>query len=98
MIVMASEMLERVARAICNKRAEVGLQRDWTMSLATRPLAERIAEYVNLNWKAYEDDARIAISAMREPTDAMMEFIMLRKDDYELGLKDWRSAIDEALK
>lgn len=82
-------MVERVARAMRERQAiEMDMVNEFgswdTTTAGNRDAWLRLAEW--------------AILAMREPTEAMMGFIMLRKYDRELGLQDWRSAIDEALK
>ncbi len=61
-----SEMVERVARALCRRQCP----------------SEPGSHYLDANWPRFEDDARTAIAAMRQPTDAM-EFI---------GDAIWRSA------
>lgn len=60
-----SEMVERVARAICASENE-----DPDRVNLFRPPTPGCDENTR-NWMAYRDQARAAISAMREPTEAM---------------------------
>jgi hypothetical protein len=78
-----SEMVERVARAICAKNA-------------------------TLDWREYRDEAKRAIAAMREPTNAMIEagVEILEPSEHAVYGSDcygseahgvWRAMIDAAL-
>jgi hypothetical protein len=51
-----SEMVERVARALCRSAA----------------LGDPGQAYIDANWPNYSTAARAAIEAMREPTEAMI--------------------------
>lgn len=57
-----SEMVERVARALnrSKRNSPAGYPEGW------------LERHVNENWHLFEDDARIAIAAMREPTETML--------------------------
>jgi len=61
-----SEMIDKVARALCEQHycARFG-------KLSDDP---HVRFNVNGNWWSFQDQARTAIEAMREPTDAMAEF------------------------
>ena len=76
------EMIERVARAICLARG--GLDPD----------AKQIGSKA-LVWEAFSDQARAAIEAMREPTDAMKAAASEPKNsDWD---EIWHPMIDAAL-
>lgn len=77
-----SEMVERVARAI---QATRGPRENWDrVTPATRDL-----------WMA---DARAAIEAMREPTEAMTDAGWRRIEERDDAAENWRMMIDAALK
>lgn len=81
-----SEMVERVARAICRGNL-----------LFNDPDEADLDEKVDGWWGNHIDTARAAIEAMREPTVEMMD--ALDDGDEDGGLENgWRKAIDEALK
>lgn len=71
-----TEMVERVARAL--RVADLG------------PTAA--SEDHDVDWRAWEPDARAAIAAMREPTKAMAEAGIAKKDDCIDS--DWDSGPD----
>ena len=75
-----SEMIERVARAIY-----VATPRNKPYSLLTR-----------FKRNALEAEARAAIEAIREPTEAMLDAIYV-SEQYYIGVPAWRAAIDAAL-
>lgn len=89
-----SEMVEKVARALCLKHVERGLAADWTASLRRGPVSE--AEYareVDRRWIDHADDARAAIAAMEVPTGGMvwageLAAFAARKKDEAQRLKD----------
>ena len=90
---MTDDMIERVARAICRARdfeRHSGSERndgDWS-------------RYEDVNWKNHEQEARAAIAAMREPTEAMMGALYeMRKPEKEkLGIVGvYRAMIAAAL-
>ena len=67
-----------------------------------RAMAERNNDYDEegrLQWPAYVDDARAAIAAMREPTDAMVDAGWQTSDDVVwMALKEaWPAMVDAAL-
>ncbi len=76
---MAETMVERVARGMWERT------HDGTWPKDDDP------ETIEL----YRDDARAAIAAMREPTEAMWE---AHADADKLGISHWHAMIDEALK
>lgn len=82
-----SEMVEKVARAICCPRGCDYADYDGKGICALDQL------------KNYEDRARAAIAAMREPTDAMIyaAYRSLR-DDGLVASEVWPAMIDECLK
>ena len=104
-----SEMIERVARAICeaNGRDPDELCADYMMEkdrvAAGNPARE---------WEIWEDDARAAIAAMNPPTEAMVHQGWSRSGSSKervrtiyavmveegLARNGWRSTNDEALK
>lgn len=75
-----SEMVERVARAL-------GRHQVSTMAAAAPP--SDIDRHIDQNWQAWVPMARAAITAMREPTDAMM----VTHNAYDV----WPKMIDAAL-
>lgn len=79
-----SEMVERVARAICKA---VGYDAD-----------EPARKHGALNdlpmWRTYERDARAAIASMRTPTRAME----IAGSNFEAPTLVWSAMIDEALR
>ena len=48
----------------------------------------------NLNWAAYLDAARVAVRAMREPTNAMLMATCPDLPDWEILVDDWQTMID----
>lgn len=67
-----SEMIERVARAICRLGHDEYLSKDpdYIIPAAARTDGKPIA-----TWRLFEGQARAAIEAMREPTRAMIEAV-----------------------
>ncbi len=60
------DMVEKVARALAN----------YGWDTRSGKLAEHnSAEFVEANWRAYEDQARAAIEAMLEPTPEMISAV-----------------------
>lgn len=92
-----SEMVERVARAICavTNIAMMGV----TEIVLDNPdyiiPAHKTTDKIPVaRWTLYVDQARAAIAAMREPTDDM-----LARGEIHNGLiRGWRAMIDHALK
>jgi len=76
-------MVERVARAICEK--------SW---IAKHSSDESRKAAIDANWHEFEDIARAAIEAMREPTDAMVDAGMTELPAFQA----YRVMIDAALK
>ena len=93
-----NEMIERVARAICNATTSID---------PDTPLKE-ITKYYEIKgttdplWSVYVKAAYRAIEAMREPTEKMTgagNAVFRTHDAPELwGDECWRTMIDEALK
>lgn len=82
-----SEMVERVAKAICWKN---GMNPDLTLG----------GDGVNFLWHEYEGQARAAIEAMREPTSWMLNEaveIGLEQKGNVAGFEYWQRMIDAAL-
>lgn len=80
-----SEMIERVARAIC--RSGICGPR------------EHLDEQENLNWRKFELEARAAIEAMREPTpDMLYAGAQTYQGITFSGVPSWTAMIDAALK
>lgn len=85
-----SEMVERVARALCLSKRNS--PKDYPSGWLER--------HVNENWHLFEDDARTAIAAMREPTQNMIEApysLRASADDF-IHKSFYQAMIDEALK
>ena len=80
--------IERVARAICRSL--------FSQALAGTPQLELLDEIVDKTWRNHIPEARSAIEAMREPTEAEAEagVLALRARDYEL----WERNTPEALR
>lgn len=90
-----SEIVDRVARAIHERFV---LQQDipeicpsWADLLADAPMGQEIAEETR-------DLARVAIAAMREPTEAMVDAGEADQPGHLVASLTWTSMIDEALK
>jgi hypothetical protein len=81
-----SEMVERVARALCRSKS------------AAQP-GGWIERHINENWPVFMDDARTAIEAMREPTEAMLTAAHVHGKNHAIEMRQaWRDMIDEVLK
>lgn len=74
------DIIERVARAICQANQ-------------VEPDSDSQTDGNACQWEDYAEDARAAIAAMREPTDAMIEVGEMKAND--LTQPDW-SPIDIA--
>lgn len=86
-----SVMVERVARVLCARASGIPVDR--------RAQSWGHREWIDEKWSEYVDLARLAIEAMREPTeamcDAMPSFHLCRKSEaYQI----WKAMIGEALK
>jgi hypothetical protein len=78
-----NEMIERVARALCLRRGKIDGESD-------------LGDYVERHWSCHTEEARDAIAAMREPTEAMVEAAGDAKNsDWD---EIWHPMIDAALK
>ncbi len=102
-----SEMVERVARALCSAK---GRDPDRKVEGDRRLFAEREIEdgvmvpddiLFEPMWMAHQREARAAIAAMREPTEAMTDhfgdWMGDAPKDHETARELWREAIDTAL-
>lgn len=96
-----SEMIERVARVL----AQVHFNRkklSWGMEPGRSVMqSDEVAHLVDTYWKNHVEDARAAIAAMREPTEAMAFQGHFEIPDYDPEDADaanvWRAMIDAAL-
>lgn len=96
-------MIERVARALCLRSMiktaagydETAGQTRWTLE---RPVERQ--RYIDASWNGHAEDARAAIEAMREPTEAMMK-ASGATEDRDFHVNDvygaWQDMIDAAL-
>ena len=77
-------MIERVARAICVVQGHDPDEPSW-----------RIVGRAGLRpaWESYEPEARAALTAMRKPTEAMLQAFVHQP----MGLAFWEAGIDAAL-
>jgi hypothetical protein len=95
-----SEMIERVARALCRKD---DADPDYLCHCDDEPSGSRY-HCDMLAWKCWEKEAVVAIEAMREPNDEMiMAMVKVQDQDPAEGdnlfeRTEWKAAIDEALK
>ena len=83
-----SDMVERVARALCLSRKNVPNE------CYREGFKE---EFVNKNWHLFVDDARAAINAMYEPTPNMVEEAACL-DGQSTAVAVWHAMIETALK
>lgn len=90
-----SEVIERVARAICAKLHAGDFARE----------APTLDAYVSVAWRSYSPAARAAIEAMREPTEGVVAAILpvmptpYEKDAARAAIvRDYGIMIDAALK
>ncbi|MGR9130753.1 hypothetical protein [Rhizobium leguminosarum] len=90
---MSESMIDRVAKALC---ARVDGNNP-TRVLRTSPV-------VVYEWEMYKDDAVIAIEAMRDPTEAMLQAGAIADDNFSeaapetASLRIYGAMIDAALK
>lgn len=90
-----SEMVERVARALC--KADGWGNPDMALSINDSAFGGPVDDCARPVWRRYVERARAAILSMKEPTEVM---ILAAKDHAHLGLsvaESWRSMIDAAL-
>lgn len=96
-----SEMIERVARKLCNLGGvdpDVRTSGSYA-SIVNRQGARQMVDYVgDPNWMRFAATAKAVIEAMREPTDEMMmEGVQVPGMDDPDGLKAaWQVMIDKA--
>jgi hypothetical protein len=87
-----SEMVERIARALCIDAHGSSLSPD---AILTCGPAREVGQPA---WKFFEDRARVAIAAMREPTEAMRNaFAQHRFARAPTARELWQTMIDAAL-
>lgn len=100
-----SEMIERVARAICQSAFDRGVYDRVTCGDALGLSQRQVT--VDDMWQLHRAEARAAIEAMREPTDAMCEAgAIYYHDNYQEGRAKeqttaqpiWEAMVDAALK
>lgn len=93
---MPESMIERVSRAIC---VAAGLDPD--RHFASSNYDDGTAPH-KLAWHEFQPEARAAIEAMRQPTDAMEKaaFANMDRNGYTIGnpASDYTAMIDTALK
>ena len=86
------DMVEKVARALC----KVGVIKEMERCNIPATKPEFMTAAVDREWDLYQDDARAAIKAMRDPTDAMRLAIPPRFG--EMTYRDigdiWRAMVD----
>jgi hypothetical protein len=89
---MMTSMIERVARAIC---IATGLEPDGKYRSSDEGDGTAPHEF---QWHAFQPEARAAILAMREPSDAMLSDRVIREHGYagDIDLV-WRALIHLAL-
>lgn len=102
-----SEMVERVARAICymhgGKICGPG-QHIASREIGWDPGHQYMQTYVDRHWKEHDFAARAAIEAMREPTAQMVMVGDNEMDEWDPAYEvcplvtTWQAMIDEALK
>ncbi len=87
---MTESMIERVARAICRANCGPRMQRD-------EP--DRVECQVENGWSLWEDEARAAIEAMREPTERICK---LTAADHDMAVAEvavvWDAMVANALR
>ena len=96
-----SEMIERVAKALCLSKYASELA-DGLLDLGAATLDDHVAQ----TWRDFTDDARAAIEAMREPGDVALSAgssAMNGHPTYDAGHRvrtlhvGWNAIIDAAL-
>lgn len=68
---MVETMIERVARALCERQVRADLAKDWPEGQSVELREECVRDAVGKFWRGHIDAARSAVAAMREPTEAM---------------------------
>lgn len=88
-----TDMIERVARALCRCRVS---QSDYVLGWAS------VEQEVHYCWNEWTEEARAAIEAMREPTEDMLYTGNAQIPDWDRQIEDvrntWHAMIDAALK
>jgi len=92
-----SELVERVARALCT---ESGMPPDYIHYEGglIAPDQPFVPKDPKPNWTRFVKEARAALSAMREPTDAMLDAGWKGFGEGEECEPVWQAMIDAALK
>ena len=80
-----SEMIERVARAMCREWLEMDYE------------GENVDHLVEHEWSGWAYIAQTAIAAMREPTLGMTDAGYAASDEHHTMSAAWQAMIDEAL-
>jgi len=80
-----SEMIERVARAICRRWHETDYE------------GENVDRLIDREWSAWKPIAIAAIAAMREPVPGMTDAGYVASDDLHTMYDAWQAMIDAAL-
>jgi hypothetical protein len=65
---MTETMIEKVARALCERAIRHARRWDTT----PEALEEMLPESIDYSWRDHVDDARAALSAMREPSEGVL--------------------------
>lgn len=81
---MSQSVIERVARAIAGSAAAA--------------FGDRAIHYVENNWGAYTNQARAAISALREPSQDMADAGVNARESHGSVASVWEAMTDAALK
>lgn len=100
-----SEMLERVARALYDQEAERSAKADRIIAAARgQPVGQPSIEPYEECADAFRADARAAIEAMREPTEAMVAAAWVKRSSLDEAPTPgatfalmWRAMIDASL-
>jgi hypothetical protein len=92
-----SEMVERVARAICSA-TNIAMDGETDVAMDNPdfviPAHRRLDRKSIARWELYVRQARVAIEAMREPTDEMCEAADWQQQS---EVNQYQAAIDAAL-
>lgn len=92
-----SEMVERVARALCRaSRNGVGCSAEQFTPYRGKPFGAVMCGCGY--WERHVDGANAAIAAMREPTDAMKDALQSYAVCAGFVEEGWAAAMEEALK
>lgn len=87
-----SEMVERVARTLCEKDIR---KKQWNDPVGK--LDAMLAGAVDYCWADHVEDARAVLAAMREPTDGQLQAAFNELVPAFDAIVCWRAMIDAAL-